>query len=95
MQRKLVKRVDVEIIISPPQPSLALITKQTKLKIISQHVDLKKPGSTTGFYIPEIIEKVGARDSLINHSEHGIKIEEIKQLIEKLKEIKTYIFCLC
>jgi triosephosphate isomerase (TIM) len=79
------EKLDVEIILSPPQPSLALITKQTNLKIISQHVDLKKTGSTTGFYIPEIIEKIGAKGSLINHSEHEIKIDEIKLLIEKLK----------
>lgn len=85
---KVSERVDVEIIISPPQPSLALITKQSYLKIISQHVDLKKPGSTTGFYIPEIIEKIGAWGSLINHSEHEIKIDEIKLLIEKLNELK-------
>ena len=86
--------MDVEIIISPPQPSLALIIKQTKLKIISQHIDLKKPGSTTGFYIPEIIEKVGAKGSLINHSEHEINIDETKRLIEKLKELKlTSIVC--
>ena len=85
---KVSEKVDVEIIISPPQPSLALITKQTSLKIISQHVDLKKTGSTTGFYIPEIIEKIGAKGSLINHSEHEINIDEIKQLIEKLKVLK-------
>jgi triosephosphate isomerase len=85
---KVSEKVDIEIIISPPQPSLALITKQTNLKIISQHVDLKKTGSTTGFYIPEIVEKIGAKGSLINHSEHEIKIDEIKQLIEKLKVLK-------
>lgn len=82
------ENLNVEIIISPPQPSLALIAKQSKLKIISQHIDIKKTGSTTGFYIPEIIEKVGAAGSLINHSEHEIGINEIKRSIEKLKELK-------
>jgi triosephosphate isomerase len=86
------EKLDVEIIISPPQPSLALIAKQTKLKVISQHIDLKKHGASTGFYIAEIIEKVGAIGSLINHSEHGIKTEEIKQSIEKLKEVKLLSF---
>ncbi|MBD0333539.1 MAG: triose-phosphate isomerase, partial [Chitinophagaceae bacterium] len=46
---KVSERLDVEIIVSPPQPSLALIVKQTNLKVISQHVDLKKIGSTTGY----------------------------------------------
>lgn len=86
------EKLDVEIIISPPQPSLALIAKQTKLKVISQHIDLKKHGASTGFYIAEIIEKVGAIGSLINHSEHGIKTEEIKQSIEKLKEVNLLSF---
>jgi triosephosphate isomerase len=81
------EKLDIEIIISPPQPSLALISKQTKLKVISQHIDLKKSGSTTGYYVPEIIEKVGAGGSIINHSEHEIKIDEIKQLIEILKKL--------
>ena len=86
------EKLDVEIIISPPQPSLALIAKQTKLKVISQHIDLKKHGASTGFYIAEIIEKVGAIGSLINHSEHGIKTEDIKQSIEKLKEVNLLSF---
>jgi triosephosphate isomerase (TIM) len=81
------EKLNVEIIISPPQPSLALIAKQSKLKVISQHIDLKKIGASTGFYIPEIIEKVGAKGSLINHSEHEIEIDEIKRSIEKLKEM--------
>ena len=82
------EKLNVEIIISPPQPSLALIAETIKVKIISQHIDIKKTGSTTGFYIPELIEKVGAAGSLINHSEHEIRIDEIKRSIEKLKELK-------
>lgn len=89
---KVSERLDVEIIISPPQPSLALIVKQTNLKVISQHVDLKNIGSTTGYYVPEIIDKIGASGSLINHSEHPIEIKEIKQLIEKLKELNLLTF---
>ena len=84
---KVSQILNVEIIISPPQPYLALITTQTNLKVISQHIDVKKPGSTTGFYIPEIIEKIGAHGSLINHSEHVLKKDEIKRSIEKLKEL--------
>ncbi len=89
---KVSEKTNVEIIVSPPQPSLALTINQTKLKIISQHVDIKKSGSTTGYYIPEIIQKVGAFGSIINHSEHEIKIEDIKQSIEKLRELNLISF---
>ena len=89
---KVSERLDIEIIVSPPQPSLALIVKQTNLKVISQHVDLKKIGSTTGYYVPEIIDKIGAAGSLINHSEHPLEITEIRQLIDKLKELNLMSF---
>ena len=89
---KVSETLNVEIIISPPQPYLGLITKQTNLKVISQHIDLKKPGSTTGYYIAEIIEKIGAHGSLINHSEHELKIDEIKQSIEKLEKLNMTSF---
>jgi triosephosphate isomerase len=89
---KVSQILNIEIIVSPPQPYLALITKQTNLKVISQHIDVEKPGSTTGYYIAEIIEKIGAYGSLLNHSEHEIKIDEIKQSIEKLKELNMISF---
>ncbi len=89
---KVSDKLGIEIVISPPQPTLAAIANRSKLKIISQHVDLKKPGSTTGYYIPELIGKVGAMGSLINHSEHPVEITEIKQLIEKLKELNLLSF---
>ena len=40
---KVSQILNVEIIISPPQPYLGLIIKQTNLKVISQHIDIKKP----------------------------------------------------
>jgi triosephosphate isomerase len=82
----------VEIIIAPPQPSVALIVKTTRLKVISQHIDLEKAGATTGYYIAEMIEKIGAIGSLINHSEHGLEIAKIGRLIEKLKELRLKSF---
>lgn len=89
---KVSKETGVEIIISPPQPYLALIANRTKLKVIAQHIDLRKPGSTTGYYIAEIIEKCGASGSLINHSEHELKIDEVERSIEKLKELNLKSF---
>jgi triosephosphate isomerase len=89
---KVSQILNVDIIVSPPQPYLALITKQTKLKVIAQHIDIKKPGSTTGYYIAEIIKEIGVYGSLINHSEHTLKIDEIKQSIDKLKELNMESF---
>ena len=60
----------VDIIIAPPPPSLSQVCAAVKTPVIGQHVDFSKPGSTTGFLVPEIVKSYGAVGSLLNHSEH-------------------------
>jgi triosephosphate isomerase len=79
----------VDIIVSPPQSSLSQVCKTVKTPVISQHVDFSKPGSTTGFVVPEIIKSYGVGGSLINHSEHRIdNIETIRELISTLRNLQ-------
>lgn len=76
----------VDIIIAPPQSSLSQVCALVKLPVISQHVDFSKPGSTTGFVVPEIVKSFGAVGSLINHSEHRIdRIDTISELVSLLR----------
>jgi len=59
-----------------------------KIKIYSQHVDyLKKPGRDTGFILPETIKKCGAKGSLLNHSEHPVSLETIKETINQCNKL--------
>lgn len=81
------EQTDTEIIISPPQVLLAWLTKNTKLGVIAQHVDVQQPGPSTGFSIPEILKDVGGAGSLINHSEHPINQEIIRDLIPRLRSL--------
>jgi triosephosphate isomerase (TIM) len=81
------EQTDTEIIISPPQVLLAWLTKNTKLGVIAQHVDVQQPGPSTGFSIPEILKDVGGSGSLINHSEHPINQEIIRDLIPRLRSL--------
>jgi triosephosphate isomerase len=79
----------VDIIIAPPQPSLSQVCATVKTPVISQHLDFSKPGSTTGFVIPEIVKSYGAVGSLINHSEHRIdNLDSIRELVSILKKLQ-------
>lgn len=79
----------VDIVISPPLPSLSQVCATVKTPVISQHVDFSKPGSTTGFIVPEIVKSYGAVGSLINHSEHRIdSIDSIRELVSILKKLR-------
>jgi len=81
------ERTDTEIILSPPQVLLAWLAKNTKLSVIAQHVDVQQPGPSTGFSIPEIVKDVGGAGSLINHSEHPINQNIIRDLIPRLHSL--------
>ena len=79
----------VDIIISPPQPALSQVCATVKTPVLSQHVDFSKPGSTTGFMVPEIVKSYGAVGSLLNHSEHRIdSIDSIRELVSILKNLQ-------
>lgn len=84
---KISKKYKVRIAIAPPQHLLGLIA-DSKILVFAQHLDIAKPGSTTGFMIPELVKKSKISGSLINHSEHRISSKEISVLISKLKKLK-------
>lgn len=84
----------VEIVLAPPQGSLALVSRSVNIPIVCQHVDDQKEGSTTGFFVPEIAKMFGASGSIINHSEHRIELTAIKSLVERLRGLDmTSIVC--
>jgi len=84
---KISKKYKIKIAIAPPQHLIAKIA-DSSLIILAQHVDDKKIGSTTGYVIPELLKKSKINGSIINHSEHRIPVSEIKNLIDKLKQLK-------
>jgi triosephosphate isomerase (TIM) len=78
----------VEIIVAPPATTLQAVVGSTDLPIISQHVDDVAVGASTGFIVPEILKLSGAIGSLINHSEHKIGFQNIKNLVERLSSLE-------
>lgn len=84
---KVAKKNKVKIAISPPQHLIGVVANSS-LKILAQHIDDSKVGSTTGFVIPELLKKSKVSGSLINHSEHRISSKDIQNLVLKLKELK-------
>ena len=83
------KKQKIQIVVAPPQPSLAVVKQNVNIPVISQHVDDAKEGSTTGFFVPEISKSLGADGSLINHSEHKIaELDTIDNLVNRLRQLK-------
>ena len=84
---KVSNNLGVEIVVAPPQASLWAVTNNIDIPVICQHVDDANPGSTTGFFIPEMAKSYGSVGSLINHSEHRIDMKSIMNLVHMLKKL--------
>lgn len=73
----------VSIAICPQQVELAKVASLVKIPCFAQHVDAVEPGSQTGFVTLEAIKEAGAVGSLVNHSEHRLKIADIDFIVTR------------
>ena len=84
---KISKKYKIKIALAPPHHLLTKIT-DLSIPVLAQHVDNAPVGSTTGFIIPELLKTSKVSGSLINHSEHRIPSNDIKQLVLRLQKLK-------
>jgi triosephosphate isomerase len=74
---------DASIVICPQQVELAKIVAAVSIPCFAQHVDAVEPGSHTGFVTLESVKQAGAAGTLVNHSEHRLKIADIAFVVSK------------
>ncbi len=85
---KAIEKVGRDIIIGVQASDIFEISKATKLRVFSQHVDYFTPGRNTGYVIPEAIKKDRAAGTFLNHSEHKLSYETLKKTIARCRKIK-------
>jgi triosephosphate isomerase len=88
--QKVSKKLEASIVVCPPTPSLVEVCRGVSLPVFAQHVDLEKPGSSTGAIVPEVVRAIGARGSLINHSEKRLPLFQVKSTIERLRSMGMF-----
>jgi triosephosphate isomerase len=92
--QKAAKTLNVEIVVAPPQPSIAIVKQNVDIPVFCQHIDDAKGGQSTGFFIPEMARSYGAAGSIINHSEHRLSYVVISNLVQRLKQLSmTSVVC--
>lgn len=85
---------DVEGIVSPPIPMLALVASNTEVRVYSQSVDSETGGMTTGRILPEAVKAAGASGTLLNHSESKRTPAELRNLVPRVVSMGIEV-CLC
>lgn len=85
-----VKKISEETgvrIISVAQPTdIYRIKKELGIEVWAQHMDPIDPGKNMGWLSPYSLKAAGATGVVINHSEHKVSDEIIKQTLEKAKQ---------
>ncbi len=84
------KERGIQIGVAPPAHLLApavatAVTAGPVVGIFAQHVDPKKPGSTTGHVVPEAVRGIGAIGSMVNHSERRLDGATVEATLARLK----------
>jgi triosephosphate isomerase len=91
---KVASMFDVEGIVSPPTPMLALVASNTEVQVYSQSVDSETGGMTTGRILPEAVKAAGALGTLLNHSESKRTSAELRNLVPRVVGVGMEV-CLC
>ncbi len=88
------KERGVEIVVCPQLSDAQRVRESVEIPVFAQHVDAITPGSHTGWILPEAISEIGLDGSLINHSEHRIEREGIRDLVKTLRRLRlTSVVC--
>ncbi len=87
IMEKVGRETDVSMAISVQATDLRMIANNVDMPVYAEHIDPIKPGSNTGWTLPEAIKDTGAVGTLINHSEHRLKLADIDVCVKKAKKL--------
>ena len=79
------KETGVAFAIAPNAFDVRLISSQTSLPVLAQSVDAVPEGSHTGHLTPEAAHDAGVWGSLVNHSEHRLRLADIEHVVDRLR----------
>ena len=71
----------------------SISTNSDELEVWSQHLDPVGKGSHTGWLEPDLAIQRGAVGTIINHAEHKVTLEHVKDLMAMLPE--NFPICTC
>jgi len=86
IMEKVSNETGVGMAIAVQATDISLCAKQLNIPVFAEHIDPITPGSHTGWTLPIAVKNAGAIGTLINHSEHRLKLADIDTCITMAKE---------
>ncbi len=85
---EVAEETGVSIAICPQQVDLAWVVKQVKIPCLAQHASAAEPGSHTGWVLLDAVKSAGAMGTLVNHSEHRLRMADIEAIVARAKDLE-------
>ena len=91
---KISKETGTSMAICVQATDITKCAENVTIPVWAEHIDPIKPGSHTGWTLPEAVKEAGAIGTLINHSEHRLILADIDTCITRAKELNLdHIVC--
>lgn len=87
LMSRVSEETDVSMAIAVQACDIAICVKESTIPIYAQHIDPIKPGSSTGWTLPEAVKSAGASGTLINHSEHRLLLADIDICVKRATDL--------
>ena len=86
---RLAQKYDMDVLADVQTTDLRMIAENTskRVHVYAQHMDPVGVGRGMGQILPEAVKATGAVGVMLNHAEHRMSLEEIRQAITRADEV--------
>ena len=89
---KIIEKVAVQtganIAVAVQIAEIHRISSEVAIPVYSQHMDGIHAGANTGWILPETIKAAGAIGTVLNHAEHPMEQQKLREAVDRAKELK-------
>jgi len=85
---KVAAQTGANIAIAVQIAEIHRISSEVAIPVYSQHMDGIHFGANTGWILPETIKSAGAAGVVLNHAEHQMEPQKLREAIDRAKEIR-------
>ena len=85
---KVAKDTKANIAVAVQTADIYRISKEVFIPVLAQHIDNVDYGQFTGHTLADSVKQAGAIGTLLNHSEHRLSLDIIKEIIKKNKNLE-------
>jgi triosephosphate isomerase len=87
LMERIARETGASMAIAVQATDITTCAKAVRIPVYSQHIDPIRPGSSTGWTLPEAVKAAGAVGTLINHSEHRLLLADIDTCINRARDV--------